>query len=210
MASIVLLISVFSFLNRSTTYSTSNGEQLVIVLPDASEVTLNPNSKLSFKKRNWDTNRNLQFNGEAYFKVEKGSTFEVVTTLGTVNVLGTQFNVNTKESIFIVKCFEGKVRVNTATHGRILVKGQAFKQFTDATAEDFIATQEKLTWTKGETAFNNASLSKVIKAIEEQYGITIDASKINSNQKITGSYTNSNLEVALQTVFVTLKIKTII
>jgi len=206
-ASVAILIGIFFFANRSTGYSTSYGEQMVVILPDLSEVTLNANSDLSFKKRNWDTNRNIEFEGEAYFKVKEGSTFIVNSILGTVEVLGTQFNINTKADIFEVMCFEGKVKLKNAVSERILTEGQAFRQLTDDTTEDFVITQQKLSWTTGETAFSNAPLRQVIRAMEDQYGMSFEASQIDSNQKITGSFTHSDLQVALQTVFISLKIK---
>jgi transmembrane sensor len=206
-ASVAILIGIFFFVNRSSNYSTTYGEQMVVILPDLSEVTLNANSNFSFKKHNWDTNRNIELNGEAYFKVEKGSKFMVNSSLGTVEVLGTQFNINNKASIFEVMCYEGKVKVKTSINERILTEGQAFRQLIDTTTEDYIITQKKLSWTTGETTFTNAPLGQVLQAIEDQYDIKFDASQINSDQKITGSFTHSNLQIALQTVFVSLKIK---
>jgi len=205
-ASIVVLLGVFFFLNRSTNYSTSYGEQLAITLPDNSEVILNANSTLSYKTQNWKKNRILDLNGEAYFKVEKGSDFVVESTIGTVSVLGTQFNVNTKGTTFEIKCFEGKVKVKTDNHSRILTKGKAFRQLKDTTAEDFNIQEILPSWTQGESNFNSAPLNQVIIALEHQYNIKIDASKIAITQRFTGSFTHKNLNVALQTVFVPLRI----
>jgi len=205
-ASIVVLLGVFFFLNRSTNYSTSYGEQLAITLPDNSEVILNANSTLSYKTQNWKKNRILDLNGEAYFKVEKGSDFVVESTIGTVSVLGTKFNVNTKGTTFEIKCFEGKVKVKTDNHSRILTKGKAFRQLKDTTAEDFNIQEILPSWTQGESNFNSAPLNQVIIALEHQYNIKIDASKIAITQRFTGSFTHKNLNVALQTVFVPLRI----
>ncbi|NQY28562.1 MAG: FecR family protein [Flavobacteriaceae bacterium] len=205
-ASVVVLLGLFFFLNRTTSYSTSYGEQLAITLPDNSEVILNANSTLSYKTQNWKENRILDFNGEGYFKVEKGSDFVVESAIGTVSVLGTQFNVNTKDTTFEIKCFEGKVKVKTANHNRILTQGKAFRQLKDTTAEDFNILEILPSWTQGESNFNSAPLSQVIIALEHQYNIKIDASKIDITQRFTGSFTHNNLNVALQTVFVPLRI----
>ena len=205
-ASIIVLLGLFFFLNRNTSYSTSYGEQLAITLPDNSEVILNANSTLSYKTHNWKENRVLDLNGEAYFKVEKGSDFIVESTIGTVSVLGTQFNINTKDTTFEIKCFEGRVKVKTDNHNRILTQGKAFRQLKDTTAEDFNIQEVLPSWTQGESNFNSAPLSQVIIALEHQYNIKIDASKINITQRFTGSFTHNNLNVALQTVFVPLRI----
>jgi len=205
-ASVIVLIGFFFFLNRSTSYTTTYGEQLAITLPDNSQVILNANSTLSYKTRNWKENRLLKLNGEGYFNVEKGSDFKVETNLGDVTVLGTQFNVNTKAATFEIKCFEGKVKVVTNKHERVLTKGKAFRQLNDSTPEDFTFLHPEPSWTKGESTFNNSPLSQVIVSLEHQYNINIDASKIDLSQKITGSFTHNNLNVALQTVFVPLRI----
>ena len=207
-ASVVILLGLFFFLNRSTNYQTSFGEQLAVTLPDNSEVILNANSTLSYKNNNWIENRQLNLDGEAYFKVENGSDFVVITNKGTVSVLGTEFTVNTKANIFETQCFEGRVKVQTPNHDRVLTQGKAFRQLKDSTAEDFIFNQKEPSWTKGESTFNNAPLLQVIKALENQYQITIDNSKINTSLKFTGSFTHNNLDVALQTVFVPLNINT--
>jgi len=205
-ASIVVVLGLFFFLNRNTSYSTSYGEQLAITLPDNSAVILNANSTLSYKTQNWENNRVLDLNGEAYFKVEKGSDFVVESNIGTVSVLGTQFNVNTKAPIFEVKCFEGKVKVKTRNHNRVLTQGKAFRQLKDTTAEDYTIQETLPSWTQGESTFNSTPLSQVIIALEHQYDIKIDASKIDATQKFTGSFTHNNLNIALQTVFVPLRI----
>jgi len=48
--------------------------------------------------------------GKAYFDVDKGKTFTVKTDLGTVQVLGTRFDVESRDSIFKVVCYEGSVK----------------------------------------------------------------------------------------------------
>jgi len=63
-------------------------------------VVLNSKSTISFNKTDWKNNRQLTLDGEAYFKVEKGSTFTVNTNNGSVTVLGTQFNVNSTRRFF--------------------------------------------------------------------------------------------------------------
>ena len=96
----------------SFTESALNGEKTSFVLPDNSEVVLNSGSEIQYKKWNWSTERKLKLDGEAFFKVAKGKTFEVETDLGKVTVLGTQFNVKSRNNRIDVICFEGKVKVN--------------------------------------------------------------------------------------------------
>jgi transmembrane sensor len=79
--------------------------------------------------------RIVHLKGEAFFKVRKnGSPFRVVTSGGSVEVLGTEFNVRERQGAFEVAVISGKVRVSIPrpdgdrfvelTKGMILSLGQ--------------------------------------------------------------------------------------
>jgi len=90
-ASIALFFSISTFLtNRDVTFQSDFGEHKTIALLDGSEVILNAKSTLKYDEKNWKNNREVFLKGEAFFKVQKGSTFNVTTGNGTVSVLGTQ------------------------------------------------------------------------------------------------------------------------
>ena len=80
-------------------------------LPDGSSIQLNGGSEASYDASSWEDNREISLEGEAFFDVEKGSPFQVVTAQGTVEVLGTTFNVQNRNGEFEVTCYTGKVRV---------------------------------------------------------------------------------------------------
>lgn len=208
-AAVVLLFSVFYYINQPEKYSTGIGEQLAVTLPDNSKVLLNANSTLEFSKKNWSSDRTLNLSGEGYFKVEKGSTFTVETEEGKVTVLGTQFNVKTDNDFFEVVCFEGKVKAETTNTESILTKGNAFRSIKNAPVEKWNIEEQAPSWKNGESSFNSAPLTYVINALENQYDIAIDATKVDVNKRFTGSFTHNNLQVALQTVFTPMKISVI-
>jgi len=207
-ASVILLIGYFFFFNNTIRYSTGFGEQLAITLPDNSEVMLNAKSTLSYNKKEWGNKRTLNLEGEAYFRVAKGEIFTVETTNGNVEVLGTQFAVNTEEIIFEVICYEGKVKVTNKEVSKILTQGKAVRLIKNQ-FEDWESSALKPTWLQQQkSTFTNAPLVQVIKALEKQYNISIDASKIDINRlRYTGGFTHNNINKALQSVFVPLKIK---
>lgn len=206
-ASIALLFGVFYFVDKETVYETSYGEQLAIVLPDGSEVQLNAKSKLTLNKEDWEEGkRNLNLNGEGYFKVQKGSKFTVMTELGSVSVLGTQFNVKRTQEYFNVKCFEGKVGVKTKTDDAILTPGKGFVQINGEKAKSVSFEAVSPAWISGETTFKSTPLKYVLKELEKQYEITFDTKNVNLNLLFSGSFTNKNKEIALQTVFIPLQI----
>lgn len=207
-ASVIILLGLFFFTNLPEKHTTSFGEQLAITLPDNSKVILNSKTTISYQKADWDTERIVKLDGEAYFIVEKGSKFVVETNQGKVSVLGTQFNVKNDKDFFEVVCFEGKVQAEVKGHKDIITKGKAFRKEYDTVPEKWEVVQTEPSWKNGESTFKSVSLKYVIKALENQYKITFDASNIDAEKKFTGSFTHKNLKIALQTVFVPMKIGT--
>ncbi|PIA78995.1 hypothetical protein BFR04_05600 [Gaetbulibacter sp. 4G1] len=207
-AILVVALSVLFFLNnKSTHFKTGVGEQLVVTLPDNSKVNLNANSSIKFKEKDWSENRELKFSGEAFFDVEKGSSFRVKSDEGIVEVLGTEFNVISKNNFFEIKCYEGKVKVLNSGNNdlAILTLGKAFRVHNKEN-KNWTFIEKTPTWIQGESSFKDMPLKQVIKALEDQYEIKFDISLINLNRRFTGSFTHKNLKLALQTVFTPMNI----
>ncbi|MEI6865624.1 FecR domain-containing protein [Flavicella sp.] len=206
-ASVALLVGIFYFVDKDKVYETSYGEQLVVVLPDGSEVLLNAKSKISLSEKDWEQgNRNMTLKGEGYFKVQTGSEFTVVTELGSVSVLGTQFNVKRTQGYFEVKCFEGKVSVKSALEEVVLTSGKGYFKIKGQAAKKTSFDKSAPAWITRESTFESTPLKYVIKELEKQYNITFDANLVNENQLYTGSFTNKNKQIALKTVFIPLQI----
>ena len=207
-ASLVLAFGLFYYLNTNKHFETSFSEQLAVVLPDDSRVLLNANSQLDFKSRNWDNNRVLNLNGEAFFDVEKGAKFKVLTQQGIVEVLGTEFNVISRDDYFEVQCLEGKVRVESLTANKetILLPGKGIRIINKTAEEwDFILIDEP-NWLLGESTFMNTPIAQVLLSIENQYNVHFDTSNIDLNKRFTGGFTHKDLNLALKTVFVPMEI----
>ena len=207
-ASLVLAFGLFYYLNTNKHFETSFSEQLAVVLPDDSRVLLNANSQLDFKSRNWDNNRVLNLNGEAFFDVEKGAKFKVLTQQGIVEVLGTEFNVISRDDYFEVQCLEGKVRVESLTANKetILLPGKAIRILNKTAEEwDFILIDEP-NWLLGESTFMNTPIAQVLLSIENQYNVHFDTSNIDLSKRFTGGFTHKDLNLALKTVFVPMEI----
>lgn len=207
-AAVVLLFVGFSYLyvTSGQTFETGYGNQQIVSLPDGSEAILNAKSSLTFHKNSWDDNRTVTLDGEAYFNVKKGAKFTVNTALGTVEVLGTQFNVLTGDAIFEVKCHEGKVKVVSNTkETAILTQGNAFSVIEGKTASwDFDIHNP--TWREGESNFREMPLKHVITALQDQYETQFVLEDIDTAERFTGSFSHTNLKLALRTVFVPMEI----
>ena len=207
-ASIILLFGLFSILgNHVITHETNFGETKTISLLDGSEVILNSKSTISFNESDWEENRQLTLDGEAYFKVKKGNTFTVNTNNGSVTVLGTQFNVNSTNDFFDVVCYEGKVSVSSESSEHILLPTQSIRKINNNPLKPSTTKLLEPTWIDGESTFKSVPIKYVITALEDQYNIKIDSESIDDTTVFSGSFPNNNLHVALITVFDALEMK---
>ena len=183
-----------------TTETAQNAHTTSFLLPDDSQVVLNAGSEINYKKWDWDNHRNLQLEGEAFFKVAKGKKFEVVTSLGKVTVLGTQFIVKSRNGRFDVSCYEGRVKVDYNNTEVIITKGQSVA-FAEGNAIDVPANNGSgPEWLNHKLAFNRESLQNIIDELSRQYAIQIELKGVSSSQLFTGVLPLKNLDEAIQIV----------
>lgn len=183
-----------------TNINTLAAQKTTVELPDASSVSLNAASTLTYNKKNWATIREVKLNGEAYFKVAKGSTFNVITSAGTVTVLGTQFNVKQRENFFEVVCFEGSVSVTYKTNTEILKPGDGFLIIDGKFIAKEKETKLKPSWINNESYFKSMSFAHVLHEFERQYNVTINSQNIDLEQLFTGSFVHNNKVLALKSI----------
>lgn len=183
-AVLILLVAVYfvGWYQTPTVIDAGRGELISQTLPDNSEVQLNAESSISYFERDWPESRNLNLRGEAYFEVEKGSSFLVHTQWGTVAVLGTSFNVLAREGRLEVACFSGKVSVRTLEgKEKALEAGQAAHLNSGVLGEVFpFNPPQTIGWQKGEFYFDNTPLNHVIAVIERQYNVEVDGPTVDS------------------------------
>lgn len=204
----VLLAGSFFYLSTlSESFTTDYAENKSISLPDTSEVILNADSELAFSKNEWNTNRNVDLKGEAFFKVAKGQKFTVATDQGLVTVLGTQFNVETRKDYFEVTCFEGLVSVTINGKETQLPAGNSLLMLNGKSSMLKAAVNGKPSWLSNESSFRSIPLNYVLDELQRQYDIKITTKNINTSQLFSGSFSNENLELALKSISVPLQIK---
>lgn len=200
-AVITVLFTVYLFINSlDTTIETKIAEKQYFLLPDDSKVVLNANSTINYNKKDWKKNRELTLNGEAYFNVSKGKKFLVITQLGIVNVLGTQFNVLARDDNFYIKCYEGLVSVSFNDTIIKLSAGKKLKIENGVLIKHYKNNTSSPGWIANESSFDNTTLAIVLKEFERQYPIKITTEKINVNKRFSGSFTHNNLNLALKSV----------
>ena len=149
--------------------------------------------------------------GEAYFVIKKkpetGEEFQIVTKDLSVTVLGTSFNVNTRNDQTEVLLEEGKVILAVANQ----------KQTIDMNPGDLITYSKKsntleenrnnapaletAAWKEGSLIFNNSPLIEALFEIEDIYGIrfVIETGEL-KGETITGGIPINDLRITLETL----------
>lgn len=197
---VISLGTVFYSKNKTTTQYAEAGQKTTFSLPDQSEIVLNSDSKIQYKKWKWKTNRSLKLEGEAFFKVAKGETFDVNTSLGKVTVVGTQFNVKSRNRNFEVECYEGKVKVAFGNKNFLLEKGSSITVRNGNITATVPLNTEKPSWLLNEIKFSQNNLKEVMDEIQRQYGIEIEYPQINSGQYFTGTVPADNIDTAMKII----------
>lgn len=194
----VIGFGLYSLFNKDqhSTFKTQLAQTEQVTLPDNSMVTLNELSQLEFNN-NWDEERSVELKGEAYFKVAKGKRFDVKTAKGIVSVLGTQFNVIARDSIFSVICYEGLVQVVHNNKTTKLPAGKAYR-IINGKPEAYDVAVIQPEWLSNMKVFNEASIKDVFTSIESHYNVKIIAEDVDNSILFTGAFELDNLDNALK------------
>ncbi|OBX26009.1 FecR family protein [Gelidibacter algens] len=196
----VIGIAIYYFMDKNSmeSFTTTLAQKEMITLPDHSKVNLNQSSHLEYNAADWDENRSLKLTGEAYFDVEKGKRFNVVTDQGIVSVLGTEFNVLSRDGMFKVSCYEGLVQVSYGNQEVELPAGTEFVVTAGSSKKIAIVVAEP-SWVKGLSVFENVPVADVFNELEKQYHVSVSYdSDIKLN--FTGAFEHNNLENALKSI----------
>lgn len=200
-AILAICFSVYYYTTTlDTTVATLAAQKTSIVLPDASNVSLNAKSYLTYNKKAWHKDRNVQLNGEAFFKVAKGSSFNVKTGIGLVTVFGTEFNVKQRNNYFEVICYEGLVGVTYNSQQTKLAAGDSFLIIDGKIIAKEKENNTTPSWLNNESSFNSIPYYEVIAEFERQYDVTINTNTIDLSQLFSGSFAHNNLDVAIKAI----------
>lgn len=187
----------------SAEFVTDTAEMATARLDDGSVVRLAPRSRLRVShaarvRESW-------LDGEAYFAVahDKSRPFRVRTRAGTVEVLGTRFDLRVEADGLRLIVTEGRVALRTAKGRREVVAGEMGTVGTDGkilvapvqNAADLMA------WTKGFLVFQDTPLSQVARELETRYSVRVllpDSTL--AERKVTAWFTHQNLEQTLSAI----------
>jgi len=194
-ASLLLLLGITGFLRfYNKTVYTSAGQHLTLSLPDSSVIELNAQSSVKFHPYWFSFVRTITLDGEAFFKVIPGNQFKVRSLKGETTVLGTSFNIYSRDNDYSVTCFTGKVRVVSAGKSeRVLLNPNEQAYINEDGFLRFVQEVNILevkSWRDNMFVFTGSSILTVLQEIERQYNIKIHF-KANPNLTYTGNFSKS-------------------
>lgn len=215
-ASIAIIVGVGSlfFFNQNSigeeiSVATLQTEKKTITLPNKSTIDLNIASSITYHTENWEKERKVKLKGEAFFDITKGKPFTVETNSGTIEVLGTTFNIRERNDYIEIVCYSGKVKVTDKNSETIVLsKGNSTRIVSGNLQTDWNPdSSNEPSWISGESTFEDVPLENVVRELENQYGVKIRRSSNFNNRVYSGAFTHDNIEEAARMVFLPMQIE---
>lgn len=184
---------LYSFSNSANTVTPQSEESVLynkietpvggkyqINLPDGSKVWLNSSSSLRFSALFNGNTREVELSGEAYFDVSenKSKPFKVITKDQIVEVLGTQFNINSYSDEGSIKTtlIEGSVKIIYKDKVVLLSPGQQFQPKETLAKVVEADTEEVVAWKDGYFVFKNEDIRSIMRKLSRWYNVEVSYS----------------------------------
>lgn len=153
------------------------GKTYQLTLSDGSTIWLNADTRMAFPFAFNGNTREIKIEGEAFLQIAKDAKkpFLVHTSQGTVQVLGTSFNINSYDSTILkVALVEGAVSLKTGNKAVIIKPGtQAISEANKAIQLQPFEEDEVLSWREGKYYFTDATLKEISAVMPRWFGIEV-------------------------------------
>ena len=170
------------YLTRSITVIAGNDQKNVLVsLPDGSNIYLNRNSEFTYRKSFGNHGRNVKLRGEAFFEIAPDASKPFIIDAGKadIKVVGTSFNVitNNPESEVEVFVKTGKVLMsdNSGSQTLQLDPGYVGTMNGRLAGKTLNGDPNYLSWKTGYLDYSGQKLSVVFKDLKRVYNMDIVA-----------------------------------
>lgn len=179
------------------TVTTPRGGKYQLELSDGSIVWLNAASSLRFPISFTGNERKVEVTGEAYFQVSKNAQkpFKVVVPgKGEIEVLGTQFNVNsyTDEEAVNTTLVEGKVKFSAVNgESKNLKPGQQVSMNNKLSVKE-VDLDEVIAWKTGWFNFNRSEITVIMRQISRWYDVDVVFEDEPLNKTFSGVVNRNN------------------
>lgn len=205
-----VIVGIFLYTSWRTSWTDYMAYDIpqTFTLPDSSSVTLAPGATLRLQRHK--DNRLVQMTGKVYFNVrhDDRAPFRVNAGSGFVKVLGTRFQVDSRDPIS-VSVVSGKVLFSAIRSGEealILTKGQS--AVLDPAASKPVEITPKhpnpAAWATGEFIYDNTPLPEVLSELSEYYDVTLVAfdagHSSGESRRLSGEFSTSSLQEILNLI----------
>ncbi|MDB5209181.1 MAG: anti-FecI sigma factor, FecR, partial [Sediminibacterium sp.] len=171
----------------NTLYNPRGSKPVSLTLSDGSKVWLNSESSLRYPTSFTGTDRAVEVSGEAYFEVKKNllAPFRVsIAGKGTVEVLGTHFNINSyaDELNTRITLLEGSVRIGitAAYKNSVVIQPGEQALYPNASpvpaavsVKSHVDLAAVMAWKNGFFNFDNSDLYAVMRQLSRWYNIEV-------------------------------------
>ncbi|MBN2662398.1 MAG: FecR family protein [Bacteroidales bacterium] len=223
-AILIIFVGLFFIFKEKNTNSTiilaTTDSLLTDTLIDGSIITLNEKSTISFKKDFGQNQRTIKLEGEAFFEVDHDTEkpFIIDAGGGYIQVVGTKFNVNTNDSVYIdVFVEEGIVKIfsidpdssdtlfvllTAGQKGRInTVNGETIKLNNNT------QNPNDLFWKTNILTFNSCFIKDVANTLEDVYGVNFIIDDKAKSLLLTATFENAQIDEILEIIKLTLNLE---
>jgi transmembrane sensor len=192
------------------TVVTAYRERVEVVLSDGSRVRLNSGSSLKYPDRFSGSARQVDLTGEAFFDVSHdGKPFIVMTGNAKTTVLGTRFNVWSRDDQTRLIVEHGRVRFESRRfdHAVILDRGQASRVVGEEVTSPAVSinVERLLGWLHGRLVFDKTPVPEIVRELERTFGASIELKGTELLRKtVTAEFDKPSLETVLSSLCLTL------
>jgi ferric-dicitrate binding protein FerR (iron transport regulator) len=208
-ASVVLLCAVGYFLIQSNLIQNKSANALeyaasdqikTVVLPDQSEVRLQPGSRLKLATEFNEDERRMVLEGEALFTVTRNEAKPfVVDAAGTqTKVLGTVFELKTDQSAGNVQLFVRSGKVSFAgekSDQPSILTADMHAQYDSHSGEISVSTSKSAKWKVDESitevVAQDQAIRELLPDLEKLFGVTLEIPENLLETHITGTFESS-------------------
>ena len=168
-----------AFTGKIKVVTDNNQMNRQVKLPDGSIIFLNRNTKLIYKSGHKKYDRHVSLSGEAFFEItpDLSKPFTVETGKATVKVIGTSFDVITKNNDSSVEVFvkTGKVMLADSSGSQNIVLDPGYIGTLDSKhSEKKLNTDPNyMSWNTGKLVYNRQKLGVVFRDLKRTYNIDI-------------------------------------
>lgn len=187
---------------------------LIKTLTDGSVIYIAQNSLFSFPEEFETESRNVELKGEAFFDITPNpdKPFIIETDEALIQVLGTAFNVKTKNgNDFELFVDRGKVKVtlkSNPSHSQFVVAGEQINSIENSLIKSQHIANQSAAWYRQRMHFKDEPLRNIINVLNRNFNTTfaLEVKEV-GNRRLTVTFHNETAETMTELLCVTLNLK---